>query len=71
MLGSLSIKKVEWDDYCYTLGVVLSDEQSCKAGTSWEFNNSHIFNEKLKITKVEVIVSYDELDIMRIHFYSG
>ncbi len=60
-----------WNGYIATLEITLSNGESCTAGSYYEVNNWHKFEPKKKITKVECIISKNELDIMRINFYSG
>jgi len=52
-----------------TLELTLNDGQSCRAGTL--FIESHKFDPKKKITRVECIIYKNEDDICRINFYSG
>jgi hypothetical protein len=68
-LKNLSIKEVFWAGNV-TFGFVLSDFQGCKAG-NYHFDQSYSFNPKEKITRVEVIISWDELFIIKMNFYSG
>ena len=67
-LCNLAFQKVQWCGNA-TLGFVLNDGQSCKAGKE-DFNESHTFNPTKKITKVEVIIRKYEDIIIRINFYS-
>lgn len=51
--------------------MILSDGESCKAGTKFEFTHSHTFNKNKKISKVDVIINKGEDLILQINFYSG
>ena len=42
-LGNLAITQVKWK-FTATLGFTLSDGKTCKAGTSNDFNDSHVFD---------------------------
>ncbi len=53
------------------LEITISNGESCKAGSSKEADESHTFNPKKKITKVEVIVYNHEKSICQMNFYSG
>ena len=56
-INNLTITKVQWfQDHVYTLGFTLSDGQTCRAGTSNNYNNSFDFPADQKIVKVEVIL---------------
>ena len=50
---------MEWDDKLDSFGLTLTDGSSCKVGTN-DFTNCHIFDQKKKITKIEVIIGKDE-----------
>ena len=69
-LGNLSIRQVQWNVYS-TLGFTLSDGQTCRAGTSWDFVNSHVFDQSKKITKIVTTVHWNEVDIAQIKFWSA
>jgi hypothetical protein len=58
-LRNLTISKVHWNTI-YTLGITLSDGKTCKAGTKYDYKDSHSFNPAKKITRIETIVTYDE-----------
>jgi len=54
-IRNLSITKVQWhQDHVDTLGFTLSDGQTCRAGNSYNYNNSFDFPADKKIVKVEV-----------------
>jgi hypothetical protein len=69
-LKSLHLKIVEWNCF-FTLGITLSNGESCTAGSNYKVNQSHSFDPNKKITKVEVIISKDEDCLLQINFYSG
>ncbi len=54
-----------------TLEITLSNGESCTAGSTYKVEESHTFDQNKKITKVEVIIRYNERCIIRINFYSG
>lgn len=68
-LRKLTFKEVQWN-YGKKLGFILSDDQKCILGTN-KLDKTHKFNQEKKITKVEVIMSKDEVNIIRTNFYSG
>ena len=47
----------------------MSDGQSCKVGTTYDFNNNYIFDPAKKITRIECIVHKSECEIMQMNFY--
>ena len=72
----LAIQEVKWSIEYWsivlnTLAFTLSNGESCNAGSKYEFNHSHTFDRNKKITKVEVIMRYNETCIIRMNFYSG
>ncbi len=54
-----------------TLEITLSNGESCTAGSHYNADRWHTFDQNKKITKVECIIGKYELDILRINFYSG
>jgi hypothetical protein len=58
-LINLHLTYVKWRTNI-TLGFILSNNESCIAGSAQEVNMSHIFDPKKKITKVEVIIHKGE-----------
>ena len=66
-LRNLTITQVYWHGNL-TIGLQLSDGQTCKAGDR-DFINSHIFDPVKKITKVEVIIHMWEVTLLQINFY--
>ena len=59
------------DGWIATLQIILSNGESCTAGSAHKVNKSHTFDQNKKITKVECIIHKLESVIMRINFYSG
>ena len=68
-LRDLNIAKVQWYHH-FTFGFTLSDGQSCKAGTTYDFKKSHSFDPNKKITKVETIIhEIYTAQFIQINFY--
>ncbi len=51
--------------------MTLSNGESCEAGSYWEDEKSHTFDQNKKITKVECIIHGNEGWIIGMNFYSG
>ena len=64
-----NLKKVQWESNLNTISFTLTDDQTCKAGTR-VLTKSHKFDQKKKITKIEVIINTNEHFICQINFYS-
>jgi hypothetical protein len=60
-----------WHGGICTLEITLSNGESCTAGSTYKVIESHTFDTKKKITKVECIIHKNERWILRINFYSG
>ena len=43
-LSKLALKKVEWYDTIFSLGITLNDGKSCKSGKTENFTESHDFD---------------------------
>ena len=56
-LRKLRIKQVSWNN-AFTLGLTLSDAQTCKAGSN--YSSHHTFDKTDKIIKVKCIVHDSE-----------
>ena len=69
-LRNLAITQVQWYGV-NSLGFTLSDGKTCKAGTSYDFAKSHVFDKSKKITKIVIIVENSESLIDQIKFFSG
>ena len=54
-LRNLRITQVLWNGNC-TFGLTLSCGQSCQAGSKYDCDESHTFDQSKKITKVECII---------------
>ena len=57
ILQKFTITKIQWNGIA-TLGVTLSDGETCKAGTEYGFDKSHNFNPFKKITRIEVLLKF-------------
>ena len=63
---------MDWDSrQLATLGIILSNGESCQAGSTFKANKSHTFDPDKKITRVECIIHRRESAIAQINFYSG
>ena len=69
-LRNLAIASVQFYS-TLIIGFTLTDGQSIRAGTKYNFDQSHTFDRAIKITKIETIFWKDEWEILRINFYSG
>ena len=70
-LRNLTITQVQWYGNIVSLGFTLSDGKNCRAGTSYDFNRSHVFDPSKKITKIVTTVNKYEDYITQINFFSG
>ena len=62
---------MQWDIFFLTFGITINNSESVKSGTSWHLDQSHLFDQSKKITKIVTTVNKHEWDIMQIKFFSG
>ena len=66
-LRNLKIREVKWS-LIAGIAFTLSKCLTCKAGKQ-DFKYSHIFNPTIKITRLEVVIHKNEVDIIQMNFY--
>ena len=68
-LRYLTLRKVQWSTN-WSIGFTISNGQSFRAVSKYDFRNSHTFDPDKKIRKVEVTLWKDESGIAKINFHS-
>jgi hypothetical protein len=59
-LTNLTIKKVKWNKDFFSRRFTISNGESCTAGSQHENDKSHTFDPNKKITKVKVVIQFEE-----------
>ena len=61
-LTELRVVRFDWhaSDGIYSFGTTLSDGNSCRVGTRYDFNDSLIIDESMRISKIDVLLDKRE-----------